>query len=50
MTKQKKVFYNIDTISINAGAMMLNVDILTAPNNDTNRSNQGTVAARATEK
>jgi len=32
-----------------AGAMTLRVDILTAPNNETKRSSQGTVTARATK-
>ena len=31
-----------------AGAMMLRVDILTAPRSETKRSSHGTVAARAT--
>ena len=32
-----------------AGAIRLRVDIFTAPNNATTNSNQGTVAAKATE-
>ena len=38
-----------EAVSMSAGAMMLRVDILTAPRRDTNKSSQGTVAARATK-
>ena len=38
----------LDARSMRAGAMMLKVDIFTAPNKETNKSSQGTVAARAT--
>lgn len=41
--------FQFEAMSINAGAMILNVDILTAPSSDTKRSNQGTEAAMATE-
>ena len=37
------------TVSMIAGAIRLRVDIFTAPNNATTNSNQGTVAAKATE-
>ena len=35
-------------VSMIAGAIMLKVDIFTAPSRETTRSNQGTVAANAT--
>ena len=40
----------LEAVSIKAGAIMLRVDILTAPRRETKRSNQGTVAANPTEK
>ena len=36
-------------VSIIAGAIMLKVDIFTAPSRETTRSNHGTVAANATK-
>ena len=38
----------LEAVSIIAGAIKLNVDILTDPSNETKRSNHGTVAANKT--
>ena len=40
--------FQLEAVSMMAGAMMLRVDILTAPRRATNRSSQGTVAASPT--
>ena len=40
--------YTFNEIPMSAGAINERVDILTAPSNDTRRSNQGTVAANPT--
>ncbi len=39
-----------EAVSRTAGTMSASVDILTAPSKDTTKSNQGTVAAKATKK
>jgi hypothetical protein len=43
-------FCQFVAVSMRAGAIMANVDILMAPSKDTKRSSQGTVAAKATGK
>ena len=43
-------FDQLLAVSMIAGAIMLKVDIFTAPNRETTRSNHGTVAANATGK
>ena len=42
--------YQFVAVSTRAGAIIAKVDILTAPSNDTTKSSQGTVAARATRE
>ena len=44
------VSFQCDAISRTAGAISANTDILTAPNRETTKSNQGTLAATQTER
>ena len=46
--RKRPKFDQFEAVSMMAGAIMLRVDILTAPRSATTRSSHGTVAARAT--